>query len=340
MNRLVCAISSVLVFTGCATDGFDPTDPDEGTAAPGDEAPMDPMPTQDEGSVTSSNIQHVFVIVLENHGASDIYGNTTHAPYINNTLLPLGGRASNFVDKLPSLPSEPHYVWMEAGTNAFSDRTFTNDNNPSSTNSTSSTAHLSTQLTAAGQSWLSYQEGLNSTSGTCPIATSGNYAPKHDPFIFFKDVSGNPPSKTNAFCTAHHKAYSAFAGDLANNRVAAYNFITPNQCHDMHSNSCTGSSDPIKQGDTWLSQNVPPILAYINTHQGVLFIVWDEPVGSTGTIPLIVLGPHVKPNFVNSVTYSHGSLVKSVEQIFGLPALATVTADNAFGAFFDAGFFP
>src|SRR4051795_8135385 len=102
MNRLVCAISSVLAFTGCATDP-DPTDPEEGAAAPDDEAPIDPAPTQPgqgEGSVTSTNIQHVFVIVLENHGASDIYGNTTHAPYINNTLLPLGARASNFIDKL------------------------------------------------------------------------------------------------------------------------------------------------------------------------------------------------------------------------------------------------
>jgi hypothetical protein len=342
MKRLVCMTTSLLAFAGCAIDASDPAEPDDGTSAPGDETdnPADPMPTQDEGSVTSSNILHVFVIALENHGASDIYGNTTHAPYINNTLLPMAGRASNFVDKLPSLPSEPHYVWMDAGTNAFSDHTFTNDNNPSSTNSTSSKAHLSTQLTTAGQSWLSYQEGLNSTSGTCPIATSGNYAPKHDPFIFFKDVSGNPPSKTNAFCTAHHKAYSAFAGDLANNRVAAYNFITPNQCHDMHSNSCSGSSDPIKQGDTWLSQNVPAILSYISTHQGVLFIVWDEPAGSTGTIPLIVLGPHVKPNHVSTTTYSHGSLVKSVEQVFGLPTLSTVTADNAFADFFDAGFFP
>lgn len=335
MKPLVCLTTSLLAFAGCATDALDPTDPGDGT-----DQPAEPSPTEDEGSVTSSNIQHVFIILMENHGASDIYGNTTHAPYINNTLLPMAGRASNFLDKLPQLPSEPHYVWIEAGTNAFSDHTFTNDNNPSSSNSTSSTAHLSTQLTAAGFSWLSYQEGLNSTSGTCPIATSGNYAPKHDPFIFFKDVAGNPPSKTNAFCTAHHKPYSAFAADLTNNRVAAYNFITPNQCHDMHSNSCTGSSDPIKQGDTWLSQNVPAILTYINSHQGVLLIAWDEPVGSTGTIPLIVLGPHVKPNFVSSVTYTHGSIVKSIEQIFGLPTLATVTADNAFGNFFDAGFFP
>jgi len=116
-----------------------------------------------------------------------------------------------FADPLPdSLPSEPHYVWMEAGTNAFSDRTFTSDSNPSSSNSTSSTAHLSTQITAAGSTWLSYQEGLNSTTGACPIASSGFYAPKHDPFVFFQDISGNPPSDTNARCAAHHLGIDAF----------------------------------------------------------------------------------------------------------------------------------
>jgi hypothetical protein len=38
----------------------------------------------------------------------------------------------------------------------------------------------------------------------------------------------------------------------------------------------------------------PAILDYVNAHDGALFIVWDEPEGSTGNIPLIVLGPHVK----------------------------------------------
>jgi phospholipase C len=344
MNRLACLTTSLILLSGCAAqapDEPDPTAADEGTPIP-DEMPVpdDTAPPQGGGALTASAIQHVFVIAMENHGASDIYGNTGSAPYINNTLIPMYGRATNFIDKLPQLNSEPHYVWMEAGTNAFSDHTFTNDNNPSSTNSTSSTAHLSTQITTAGSTWLSYQEGLNSTSGTCPIATSGNYAPKHDPFIFFKDVAGNPPSKTNALCTAHHKPLTALAADLTNNRVAAYNFITPNQCHDMHSNSCTGSSDPIKQGDTWLSQNVPAIISYVNAHQGVLLIVWDEPVGSTGTIPLIVVGPHVKPNRASSIQYTHGSLVKSVEQILVLPTLATVAADNSLSDFFDAGFYP
>jgi hypothetical protein len=334
MNRLACLSISCLGLAACAFS-------DSGSAAPGDEVGTEAPPTTEPptAAATTSAIQHVFVIVMENHAASSIYGNTTHAPYINNTLLPISGRATNFIDVLPSLASEPHYVWMEGGTNAFSDHTFTTDNNPSSSNSTASTAHLSTQIVAAGSTWLAYQEGINSTTGACPIAGSGSYAPKHDPFIFFRDVSGSTPSKTNAFCAAHHKPLTALAADMTSNTVAAYNFITPNLCNDMH-DSCSPTSDPIKQGDTWLSQNVPGIITYVNAHQGVLLIVWDEPEGSTGTIPLIVVGPHVKPNFASSVQYSHSSLIKAVEQILVLPTLSTVAGANSLADFFNAGFFP
>ena len=108
-------------------------------------------------------LQHVFVIAMENHDSAQIYGNTTNAPYINNTLIPSYAHATNFNDTLAlSIPSEPHYVWMEAGTNAFSDHTFTNDNNPSSSNSTNSTAHLVTQIkNSASDTWMTYQEGQN-----------------------------------------------------------------------------------------------------------------------------------------------------------------------------------
>src|SRR5882757_8113420 len=203
MIRSMFALTSALACFSCTMTnepplGDDPvtTDGEQPTAQP---------------AATASAIKHVFVIALENHGASDIYGNISSAPYINNTLLPMAGRATNFIDKLPQLDSEPHYVWMEAGTNAFSDHTFTTDNNPSSSNSTSSKAHLVTQITAAGSTWFSYQEGLNSTTGGCPIAGSGNFAPKHDPFVFFQDTAGSPPSKTAAACVAHHKPLTSLA---------------------------------------------------------------------------------------------------------------------------------
>lgn len=48
----------------------------------------DPAVTSDEQAlVTSSAIQHVFVIAMENNSASTIYGNTTDCLYINNTLM-------------------------------------------------------------------------------------------------------------------------------------------------------------------------------------------------------------------------------------------------------------
>jgi hypothetical protein len=303
-----------------------------------DDAPGAAAP--DAGSNTASRIQHVFVIAMDDQRASDIYDNARHAPYINKTLLPMSGRASNFVDELPDLASEPHYLWMEAGTNAFSDHTFFNDDPPSASNSTASKAHLATQLTAAGKTWRSYQEDLDSATGACPIAGNGSYVPRHDPFVFFRDVSGSPPSKTSEPCTSHHEPLSALAADLTSNDAAAYNFITPNLCHDMHDNSCPGSSDPIKQGDTWLSQHVPAILDYVNAHQGVLLIVWDDPDGATGTIPLIVAGPYVNQGAVSSVRYTHGSLVRTVEQIFGLPVLATVSKDSTFSDFFEGGTVP
>jgi len=324
MPRSAAIAIAMLVVSGCALDDSD----DDGA-------------TVDDGvsSTAPSVIQHVFVIALENHADSSIYSNTTHAPFIQ-TLLVQGSRASLFVDNLPDAPSEPHYVWMEAGTNAFADHTFTGDGDPSSSNITSSTAHLSTQIDAAGSTWMSYQEGINSTTGACPVKSSGNYAAKHDPFVFFEDVVGTTPSRTNALCAAHHKALTALASDLANDTVAAYNFITPNLCHDMHSNLCSGFTDPVKQGDTWLSQNVPAIVDYANAHNGAVFIVWDEPEGSTGNIPLIVLGSHVKHGKVSSTKYSHSSLVKTMELILKLPVLPTVTHANSFRNFFETGFFP
>ena len=76
-------------------------------------------------------------------------------------------------------------------------------------------------------------------------------------------VRNNPNS---AFCIAHVRPYTEFSTDLTNDTVAQYVFITPNLCDDMH-DSCAPLNDPVKQGDTWLSNEVPKILnstAYLN----------------------------------------------------------------------------
>jgi hypothetical protein len=284
------------------------------------------------GGPGSGRIKHVFVITMENEAAAAIYGSAS-APYINSQLLPAAARANAFADPLPdAIPSEPHYVWMEAGTNQFSDATFTTDSDPSAQNSTASTAHLATQMDTASPtvSWRSYQEGLNASTGACPVRSSGFYVAKHDPYVFFQDIAGNPPSASSALCAAHHRAYTpaAFAQDLQAGTVAQYNFITPTVCHDMHGASGCPGSDDIRSGDDWLAAAMPPLIAYAGANDGVIFIVWDEPVGGSTLIPFIAIGPHVKPGYASSVRFTHSSLTKTVEEIFGLPLLPSVASAN------------
>src|SRR5262249_25956159 len=90
-------------------------------------------------------IKHVFVIAFENHDSKQVYG-SDDASYINQ-LMGKYAHAENFDDELPGdIPSEPHYVWMEAGTSTFSDVTFTDDAPLSASNSTGSRQHLVTEL--------------------------------------------------------------------------------------------------------------------------------------------------------------------------------------------------
>jgi len=278
---------------------------------------------------------------MENHDDTSIYGNSASAPYINGTLMTRYARSANFLDPLPiGVPSEPHYLWMEAGTNAFKDHTFTNDDDPSSSNSTSSVDHLVNQIEQkGGLSWLSYQEGLDSSTGACPVKTSGFYAAKHNPFVFFQDIAGNPPSASTARCTSHHRSLSSLSQDLKNGSVANYNFITPNQCNDMHGQFLCPSIDLVKPGDDWLRANLPDMISFCEAHNGVVFVVWDEGEGKL-TIPFLAIGPGIKPGYVSSVTYTHGSLVKSVERIFGLPTLPSVASDADFADCFQPGAFP
>jgi hypothetical protein len=285
-------------------------------------------------------IKNVFVIAMENEPASAIYGNK-NAPYLNG-LLAKYARASAFADPLPDgIPSEPHYVWMEAGTNAFSDVTFTGDSDPSAGNSTKNTAHLTTQMMAASPpiSWMGVMEGLNSSTGACPTSSSGLYGAKHDPFVFFQDIAGSPPSKSNALCGAHHAAFTSGQA-LVQGTPAQYTFISPNVCNDMHGDSACPSGDPIALGDTWLAANLPPLIDYVNAHSGVIFVVWDEPEGGSNLIPFFAIGPRVKPGYTSTVAFTHSSLVKTVEKIFGLPILPTVASANDFADLFQPGTLP
>jgi hypothetical protein len=263
---------------------------------------------------SSGNIKTVFVIVMENHNWSDIQNNPS-APYINGTLLPQASYALQYFNPPGNHPSEPNYLWLEAGTNF----NISNDNPPKD-NHQASTDHLVTYLDKAGITWKAYEENI--TGKVCPLNATSLYAPKHNPMVFFDNVTGsNDPN--SSYCISHERPYSELKTDLLNNTVSQYNFITPNLCNDMHNSNGCQSSDEVKNGDTWLSQQIPMIMnskAY--QEGGAIFITWDESENGDHPIGMIVLSPFVKGGgYSNSIHYTHSSTLRTIEEIFNITPL-------------------
>jgi hypothetical protein len=266
-------------------------------------------------------IQTVFVIVLENHNWSEVLGNPS-APFFNETLLPMASSCNQYYNPPARHPSEGNYIWLEAGTNYG-----VVDNNDPSINHLNTTNHLVTQLRNAGIPWKAYQEDIS--GDYVPLIAKNGYVPRHDPFVFFDDITGtNDPN--NAFGIAHIRPYSELAGDLAHQTVARYNFITPDLCDDGH-DTCAPQNDSIRQIDDWLGSEIPKIIdsaAYSNN--GAIFITWDEGANnSDGPIGMVVISPQVRNGggYSNNIHYTHSSFVRTMQEIFGVTPLLNDAAN-------------
>lgn len=257
-----------------------------------------------DAGVPGPHIKTVFIILMENHDWSEIAGNS-QAPYINGTLVPSGAHAEQYYNPPGNHPSLPNYLWLEAG-QSFG---ITDDQDPSVNHQPASTAHLAKQLGAAGISWRAYQEDISGTH--CPLTGVNGYAPKHNPFIYFDDVTDSLSSNSTT-CINHIRPDSQLQHDLQNGTVAQYNFITPNLCNDMH--DCS-----VGTGDTFLSNTIPMIQAS-NAYKngGAIFVVWDESENTDGPIGMLIASPFAKAHYSNSKYYTHSSMLRTMQEIFGL----------------------
>lgn len=263
----------------------------------------------------------VFLIVMENTDWANIEG-SAFAPYINHSLLPIASYARAYYNPPGVHPSEPNYLWLEAGTHFG-----VNQDDAPTVNHQSSTMHLVSLLERAGVSWRSYQEGISGED--CPLRAQGLYAPKHNPMVFFDDVT-NTNDPASADCIQHVRPLSELAADLANNTVARYNLVVPNQCHDMHNDTGCTFDENVQNGDAWLAVEIPQIMAspaYMDG--GAIFITWDEGQHrQDGPIGLILLSPNAKGGgYANSIHYTHSSTLRTIQEIFGVRPFLGGAAD-------------
>ncbi|MCH0559373.1 MULTISPECIES: alkaline phosphatase family protein [Streptomyces] len=238
---------------------------------------------------------HVVVVIEENHSYGDVIGDTTDAPYLNS----LATQGADFTDSHAiTHPSQPNYYDLFSGGN----QGITSDS--CVTPGFSSAANLGSELLEAGKTFASYNESLPSQGWTG--CTSGAYARKHNPWFGFSNV---PTS------TAH--TFGQFPTDYAT--LPDVSFVIPNLDDDMHDGT-------VKQGDTWLKNNLGAYATWAKSHNSLLAVTWDEDDGSTSNqIPTIFYGAGVKAGDY-SETINHYNVLRTLEDAYGLAATGNASS--------------
>jgi hypothetical protein len=172
------------------------------------------------------------------------------------------------------------------------------------------------------------------------------YATKHNPFVYFHSIIDD-----RARCDAHVVNLGQLPGDLRSVATTAnFIFITPNLCNDGHDAHCVdGRRGGLTAIDAFLRKWVPLIEeSPAFRADGLLVITFDESdrAGAAGAaaccneqplpgaryqpgfsgpgggrIGAVLLSPFVRPGVTSAVPYNHYALLRTVQQIFGLPGL-------------------
>ena len=240
---------------------------------------------------------HVVVVVFENEEQSSLLSSPAA-----RTFRALGRRYARLTRyDAVSHPSLPNYLALVSGsTQGIAD---------DCTNCVVHAQSLADTLARAGKTWKTYAEDLPSPGWEG--ASSGLYAKKHDPFLYFADVARSRARRDRVV------PFARLGRDVAADRLPDFSLVIPNLCDDMH--DCS-----IATGDAWLKAYVVPLLHSRALGAGVVFVIFDEgttDLGGGGRVEALALGPTVKPGSVFSHPTSHYGLLRTIEDAWRLPRL-------------------
>lgn len=219
------------------------------------------------------------------------------------------------------------------------------------------------QLEAKGLTWRGYMEDMgtpcrhpaaNAPDDTQKAKVGDQYAARHNPFVYFHSITDSPSCAANDVDLSHLTTDLSTVGTTRN-----LTYITPNLCNDAHDSPCVdGRPGGLVTADQWLSTWVPKILASpAFKKDGLLVVTFDEadtespdgaaaccgegpgpnsPLpgiygmggGRTGTV---LVSPFLAPGTLNNTGYNHYSLLRTIENTFGLAPLGYAETARGFG---------
>ena len=214
--------------------------------------------------------------------------------------------------------------------------------------------HLGQQLEDAGLSWKGYYEDLPEPGSLAVVASppglgdgsrkTAFYAAKHSGFMNFAEVQASPRR------AEHIVGFGQFEADIAADRLPSFALIVPNQCNEMHglsagpgvpSDCVSGQTAAlIARGDRVagdLVRRLQATAAGRSPANMAIVITFDEGAGKTregccgvapgapsnfggGHIPTVVITNHGSRGVEDATPYSHYSLLRTLEDAFGIKA--------------------
>lgn len=303
-------------------------------------APPDPTPPVS----TVGELDHVFMVYMENKGFEDIVG-STKAPFINS-LINAYGLADNYYGL--THPSLPNYYPVIGGT----DFGLTYN---CATPCIDADTTLVSNITAAGKTWKGYAQSLE--PGASPLTATADYSPDQLPFPAFKSIANDPAALANVVpleqmaedlkSVATAPNYAWFAANEDFNGEGPVDFPW-GMLKFALSQLTPGNPYNIPALDEFLSENVPVVLnsAVWNdpTRKSALIVTFDEDnnntslnFGNEGNRVVFVVIPSQGAidagmrtgAFTATNHYNHYSLLRFIEDSLGLP---TLTNNDKFAA--------
>jgi hypothetical protein len=265
-----------------------------------------PAPTEAPPALVP-DFAHIVTIVFENKEFGKVI-NSPQMPYFNELAKSYTVLTQNYAVAHPSLPN---YLALIGG-DTFG-VTF------DCTKCIYNAVTLPDLIEASGRTWKAYEEDM--PSPCFAGAESGNYAMKHNPFVYFE-----PIRLDEARCSRSVVPLMQLYSDLAGGTMPNYAFVTPNLCNDAH--DCT-----VGTADDWLKSLMMILLPLLDRDRTpyLVIVTWDEGQGNSsccglpdeagGRIATILVSPQAKTGFEDATPYTSYSILKTIEEAWHLPYL-------------------
>jgi phosphatidylinositol-3-phosphatase len=261
--------------------------------------------------LTLPPINHVFIVMEENHSYSEIISSGA-MPYLQS-LADQYGLATNYYAN--THPSIGNYFMLTTGQIITNDDKYT---------STVFDDNIVRHLLADGKTWREYTENLPSVGYLG--GNVGGYVQHHNPLSYFSDVRNSTVQQQNLV------PFTQLATDMVAGQLPNYGFIVPTNAHNGHDGTSLAA-------DQWLQNNIVPLINDPQFQQdGLLLIIFDEgrttdTANGGGQVVWVAVGPSVKTAYASDTLYQHQNTLKIVCDLLGIgsfssPSLATDTAPS------------